>query len=42
MPKKAGTNIQYDSVQGKLGDSEVHMIYKSERCYPTYLVTFVL
>ena len=39
-PNKPGTMIEYDSVQGNVGNSDVYMVYANQKCYPKYLVTF--
>jgi len=39
-PNKPGTSIEYDSVQGHTGNSDVYMVYANQKAYPRYLVTF--
>jgi hypothetical protein len=35
-----GTEVEYDSVQGRAGDSDVYMVYANRKCYPRYLITY--
>ncbi len=39
-PNKPGTSIEYDSVKGHTGGSDVYMVYSNLKCYPAFLVTF--
>jgi hypothetical protein len=37
---KPGTTIEYDSVKGYTGNSDVYMVYANQKCYPKYLITY--
>jgi hypothetical protein len=39
-PNKPGTTIEYDSVRGHTGGSDVYMVYANQKCYPKYLITY--
>ena len=39
-PNNPNNGMEYDSVQGFTGDSNVFMVYANQKCYPRYLVTF--
>ena len=38
---KPGTQIEYDSVRGYTGGSDVFMVYANQKCYPRYLVSYI-
>ena len=40
-PKKPGTDIDYDSIQGFTGGSDVYMVYSNNKSYPRYLITYL-
>ena len=39
-PKKPGTDVEYDSIQGYTGGSDVYMVYSNNKSYPRYLITY--
>jgi hypothetical protein len=39
-PVNEKTGLEYDSVQGFTGKSDVFMVYSNMKCYPRYLVTY--
>jgi hypothetical protein len=39
-PKKPDSEIEYDSIQGHTGGSDVYMVYSNNKSYPRFLVTY--
>lgn len=39
-PNKPNSQVEYDSVRGHVGNSDVYMVYANKKCYPSYLITF--
>ena len=39
-PDKPGTSIEFDSVKGHTGKSDIYMVYANQKCYPKFLITF--
>lgn len=35
------TDVEYDSVLGRSGDSDVYMVYANQKCYPRYLISYM-
>jgi hypothetical protein len=39
-PNKPGTFVEFDSVRGHVGNSDVYMVYANQKCYPKFLITY--
>jgi len=39
-PKKPDSDMEYDSIQGHTGGSDVYMVYSNNKSYPRFLVTY--